>query len=145
MATRYDLTVEGKPLSQQRPMVTRSGHTVSNRGPNRVWMEKVREHVRRQWFEKGKPEPIESCSLTLEFTIPIANKKKWGEKHVSRPDIDNIAKLVMDAMGSGRRDVLYNGILKDDSVVHSLTVKKVYGKVGSVRIIVEDDEDDEPV
>jgi Holliday junction resolvase RusA-like endonuclease len=51
--------------------------------------------------------------------MPTADKKRWGYPHTLRPDSDNLAKLVLDAMMAG-------GLIGDDSAVSLLTVRKTW-------------------
>jgi len=53
------------------------------------------------------------------------------EKHTKKPDLDNVAKAVIDGM---------NGIIfKDDSQITSLHVTKVYAEVGKVEVLVREE------
>jgi Holliday junction resolvase RusA-like endonuclease len=51
--------------------------------------------------------------------MPTADKKRWGLPHTMRPDSDNLAKLVLDAMMSA-------GLIGDDSAVSCLIVRKTW-------------------
>jgi Holliday junction resolvase RusA-like endonuclease len=51
--------------------------------------------------------------------MPTADKKRWGHPHTLRPDSDNLAKLVLDAMMAA-------GLIGDDSAVSLLTVRKTW-------------------
>jgi Holliday junction resolvase RusA-like endonuclease len=51
--------------------------------------------------------------------MPTADKKRWGLPHTLRPDSDNLAKLVLDAMMAA-------GLIGDDSAVSLLTVRKTW-------------------
>lgn len=94
----------------------------------RYWLfkDKLQEWANNNGFSIGD-------SLVATFVIPFPKsyytpkgklKKKhsdWhGKAHQNTPDIDNIAKAVMDAL------------LKDDSNVHTLKVKKVWGHEGKI-------------
>lgn len=70
--------------------------------------------------------------------IPTSwSKKKQKEhefkRHTNKPDVDNLAKLVMDAL---------NGVAyADDKQIYSLSVSKIYSPVAgtSVTIFVRDE------
>jgi Holliday junction resolvase RusA-like endonuclease len=74
----------------------------------------------------GEPVRIE---LVLNFSTKL--QARWGAPHTIRPDGDNLAKLVLDA-------VVRAGLLADDGLVASLTVSKLWVEPGSegVRIVV---------
>lgn len=68
-------------------------------------------------------------ALELVFTVPMP--KSWsqrkraehdGRPHTQRPDLDNYCKAVFDAL------------YEDDSGIHTLTAKKVWGEHGSIAI-----------
>jgi Holliday junction resolvase RusA-like endonuclease len=62
-------------------------------------------------------EPI-ALSITLFFTRPKSTPK-WVAWKISKPDADNVAKAVMDAMTAA-------GWWNDDAIVAHLIVYKVY-------------------
>ena len=51
--------------------------------------------------------------------MPTADKKRHGLPHTMRPDSDNLAKLVLDALMAA-------GLIGDDSAVSLLTVRKTW-------------------
>lgn len=68
-------------------------------------------------------------SLNIEFVIPIP--KSWpkykklemnGKPHQQTPDIDNLVKAWMDALAT------------NDSFVHTVFAKKVWGEKGEIKI-----------
>ena len=73
------------------------------------------------------------CALTFTFLRPKSHctasgalRKTAPEHHVYKPDTDNLAKFVLDAL---------NGVYyKDDSQICQLMVRKQYGDVDSVLI-----------
>ena len=87
----------------------------------------------RWCFRKAyRGEPFDACSLRVVAVFPIPSrwpkyKQRAATVHTSKPDADNVAKLIMDAM---------NGIAwHDDARVHEVFVSKVYGE--EPRTIVE--------
>jgi Holliday junction resolvase RusA-like endonuclease len=77
--------------------------------------------------------------IYISFSVPQSYSKRkrdaclsGAEKHTKKPDLDNVAKAIIDGM---------NGIIfKDDSQITSLHVTKVYGEVGKVEVLVREDE-----
>ena len=76
-------------------------------------------------IEKGTP-----IFVDLEFGMPIpksATKKQVQSGHIKKPDIDNLAKTVLDAM---------NGLIyHDDSQITSLEMRKIYAENPYIQII----------
>ena len=75
------------------------------------------------------PKDIDLNGTTVTFHMPMPkswSKKKKAEKvftpHMQRPDIDNLAKSLLDA------------IYGDDSHIHTITIKKIWYVSGKIRI-----------
>lgn len=73
--------------------------------------------------------PFEPDSLELQIAVPMP--KSWSKKkknehfampHKQKPDVDNMAKAVMDAL------------LKDDSGVYHISVTKFWAYEGGIEI-----------
>ena len=111
------LTVKGTPRPQPRPRFVR-GRVVSTADPNaRRWKASVEAVARQAAKEHGQQSgPL---SVSLGFEMPTADKKRHGLPHTMRPDSDNLAKLVLDAMMSA-------GLIGDDSAVSCLIVRKTW-------------------
>jgi len=78
--------------------------------------------------------------LTLKFVLPIpksTTKKKRAEiaegwnAHIKKPDLDNLIKLVKDAMG---KDVFWHS---DSQVYRMGPPEKVYGDTPGTHVLVE--------
>ena len=113
-------TIAGDPISLQRPRVLRSGYTYN---PQAKEQEEARIQLRIQ-HHSSCPH-ICPLAISITFFMPIlkalSNKKKSsipGTPHFKRPDLDNLIKFVLDAA---------NGVIfSDDSLVYSVTAKKIY-------------------
>lgn len=74
-----------------------------------------------------------SVEIIFYFKYPKSYKKIFSEEKIdirkmTRPDIDNLAKSVLDAM---------NGVVyKDDGQIWKITCSKVYSEVSGVHIRV---------
>ncbi|CAB4135417.1 Rus Holliday junction resolvase [uncultured Caudovirales phage] len=77
-------------------------------------MEAVARAAVREHGQQSGP-----LAVSLAFEMPTADKKRWGLPHTLRPDSDNLAKLVLDALMSA-------GLIGDDSAVSLLTVRKTW-------------------
>lgn len=78
--------------------------------------------------------PVE-CRLTLVWPYRLSEKasvKKSGQvvPHYSRPDLDNLSKIYVDALVKA-------GFLKDDGQIASLILKKGWGPEESVGVFYE--------
>lgn len=69
-----------------------------------------------------------SCSVT--FFYSIKQRKKWGLPKTSKPDCDNMVKLLLDVM-TGLH------IWDDDSQVAHLEVSKFYAEKPAILIVAE--------
>lgn len=115
-------TVYGAPVGKGRPRFTRNGHAYT---PDKTaaYEEKVRlcwQTQSGQGFSGGVPL---LASITAYFPVPKSTSKKKaasmeGVFHLSRPDADNIAKAILDAL---------NGhAYPDDSAVQIDRCWKIY-------------------
>lgn len=111
------IDVKGTPRPQPRPRFVR-GRVVSTADPNaKRWKAGVEAVARVALGEHGQQSgPL---SVSLNFEMPTADKKRWGLPHTLRPDSDNLAKLVLDALMSA-------GLIGDDSAVSCLLVRKTW-------------------
>jgi Holliday junction resolvase RusA-like endonuclease len=64
--------------------------------------------------------------------MPTRHKDRHGKPHTHVPDADNLAKLALDAM-------VRVGLIKDDSMVSSLSVQKVWSKDPGADFVVMPD------
>ena len=128
MAQKFVLNIPGKPIGKARPRVTRRGITYTPKPT--AEREKL---VRACFAEKyGGETPLEgpiSASVIAVYPVPVsASAAKKREMYggavlpLTRPDVDNVAKLILDAL-NGRAYI-------DDSQIVSLTVSKRYAGEG---------------
>lgn len=125
-------TIPGRPKPKGRPRVTKWGKTYTPKD-TREYEELVREICpKKEYYEK--PEALE---LTVEayFPIPTSWPKQKQEEaaagdlwHTTRPDGDNIAKIICDAL---------NGVLfEDDSQIALMHVVKQYADTPRVDVMI---------
>ena len=132
--------VEGNPVGKGRPKFARRGNFVSTYTPTKT---RDYESVIKDVAQKamGSNELLETpVTVAIYITVPIPqsySKKrteaclKGLERPIKKPDIDNVAECFLDAMN----DVVY----KDDTQVLTLHITKVYGTVGMVEVMVQED------
>lgn len=124
-----ELTVPGKPVAWAR---TRGGKIRFTPSLQRTAMADYK--VMAKAAMRGRP-PIEG-PVSLEVVVVWPPSPSWSRKkrerthwRTGRPDIDNLAKLVGDAL---------NGITWiDDAQITHLTVFKVIGSSAEVRIKIK--------
>ena len=133
---KLEFTVSGEPKGKGRPRFTRIGkpYTPENTAS---YEEKVRLAY---WEQCGMEMAAAGIPLTLEITavfgVPERFSKAVRQKMLAReirptkrPDADNIAKIVADAL---------NGVAwHDDAQVVSMAVSKVYGETPEVRVCLD--------
>ena len=125
-------TVPGVPVGKGRPRFTRTGHTYTPE-KTAAYEEKVRlcwKTQSGQCFVGGIPL---KASIISYFPIPKSTSKKKaaameGTFHTSRPDADNVAKAILDALNCH--------VYPDDSAVQIDRCWKVYTN-GAPRVEVE--------
>lgn len=118
----HNFTVIGEPVAKQRPRVLRSGHSYTpDKTVNYCNMVKwaFQQSVPDTWLPINRPV---SLRITAYFTCPKANmKKNGGMKNLlkaTKPDVDNIAKSIMDSLNK----LAWN----DDGCVYECTISKMY-------------------
>ena len=103
---KFDLvfSVDGIPQAFTQKKVSKYGvpYRVDKKGFKKAWQESIRFHA-MQYKDQFIPKP-EAVMLLLEFYMPRAKNNKLRD-HTIRPDIDNLAYPVTNAL---------KGILFDD-------------------------------
>lgn len=135
MQNRINFTIQGGPVAKGRPRFARRGNFVTTYTPTNTAQA---ENEIQEEALKHICEPITApVELLIVFYMPIprSTSKKRAESlknapHVKRPDVDNLAKLVLDAL---------NGIAwKDDSQVFKMTVEKRYSDNPRTEVTIEE-------
>jgi Holliday junction resolvase RusA-like endonuclease len=130
VAHTFQVTVPGIPKAQGRPRAFRLGDGIRMYDPetSRDWKRTVLDRVATAWGDRGAP--IEGPVLIeLHFDLPRPKSlPKRVLHHTKKPDVDNLAKAVKDAI----KGIVY----RDDSQVVSLRVAKSYSVVTGVQIYV---------
>jgi len=129
-----DVRIYGLPVAQGRPraralrlpngIITAS---VYERAEDKDW----KRTVLSQALDAKPPAPVEGpLSMSLAFLLPRPKSlPRRARHHVKKPDADNLAKAVTDAL----RGVIY----RDDSQIVALHVTKGYDLAPGVVIKVE--------
>jgi len=117
--------IPGRPFPLRRHR-TRNGHSYDP-PENRLAKKWVQEHATEQGVEVfHKPTPV---LLNLEFVYARPQKPKH-QSPIGRPDIDNLVKLVLDALNKIAWD--------DDAQVVDIAARKLYEDIadGCTRITI---------
>lgn len=130
----YTFTVPGKPFGKQRPRVTRTGHAFTPKETVSY------ENLVRMSFVEKYPEFIPTggpviLSIIAAFPVPPSWTKKKakaalaGNIYPGKPDIDNVLKIIQDAL---------NGIAyTDDAQIFHADITKSYAEKPGVTVYME--------
>lgn len=128
-AVKIILITQGHPRPQPRPRVIR-GRAISTLDPlASSWKARIRASSSAIPRDLGSlaPGPI-SCSMA--FLMPTKDAARFGKPHTQVPDLDNLAKLVLDAMQD-------TGLIANDSHVALLSLSKSWAPADKAGVIVE--------
>ena len=124
--------VPGVPVAKGRARMTRAGFAYTP-GKTRDW----EAHVRLAASQASLRPYSDAVGVEIVFALPVPKsfsaKRRAaalaGDIHpAKRPDIDNLAKAVIDAMNA----VVYD----DDRQIVNLRLRKVYAEVPETRVSV---------
>jgi Holliday junction resolvase RusA-like endonuclease len=117
-------TVAGQPVPQPRPRVSTAGGFARAYVPGKHPVHAYREAIAAAARAAGLTTTGEVLNVVIDavFERPKSHMNKAGVKSTAaklpRPDVDNIAKAVLDAL---------QDVIGDDSLVGRLVVEKSYG------------------
>lgn len=122
MEERITLEIEEKAIPKGRPRFVRRGNFVQTYTPKKTHdYEKMIAKIYKEKVGKKYTEPIKILISVEIKPAKSLSKKKTQELilkqwHEQKPDVDNLAKAILDAL---------NGIAyDDDSQIQNLTVSK---------------------
>jgi len=126
--------VQGEPVPQPRPRVsTRGGFArayVPAKHPVHAYRQKIAAEATKAGLEP-QSEPVEVI-VEAVFVRPKSHMTKKGVKPTApklpRPDVDNIAKAILDSL---------QDVMGDDTNVRLLTVGKAYGNESRTTVSVK--------
>ena len=130
-----EFVVYGTPVAKGRPKFKRTGNFVQTYTPEKT--ANYETLVKTEYMQKYGGEPFLNgaiaAAITAYFPIPKSTSKRKRNlmlsdhiRHTKKPDCDNIAKCVLDALN--------NVAYADDSSVCILMVKKLYAEEPQVEI-----------
>jgi len=118
-------SVSGEPVPQPRPRVSTAGGFARAYVPGKHPVHAYREAISAAARGAGLTTTGEPLNVVIDavFQRPKSHMRKSGVKadapKLPRPDVDNIAKAVLDAL---------QDVMGDDSLVGRLVVEKSYGQ-----------------
>ena len=118
-------TVAGQPVPQPRPRVSTAGGFARAYVPGKHPVHAYREAIAAAARSAGLTATGEPLNVVIDavFERPKSHLRKAGVKpdapKLPRPDVDNIAKAVLDSL---------QDVMGDDSLVGRLVVEKSYGQ-----------------
>ncbi len=139
LMNRIEFKVPGNPQALKRHRAVKRGRFIATYDPSagdkQDFLAKAMEHRPEQPLN----EPLK-VSLIFSFARPKSHygtgrnadtlKDSAPVHHASKPDCDNLAKFVLDAL---------NGVYwQDDSIIAMMTVAKLYGTNPSVSVVIDD-------
>lgn len=129
MTDQWIVTVPGRARAQPRPRWQGHGkRPVSTADhPARRWRRAVCAAVAQITGCNYTP-PLHAVAVEMVFSFASADRAIWGCTHVGKPDSDNLAKLVLDAMADA------GAFPRGDQAVADLKARKVWGPRGGVTI-----------
>ena len=127
----------GTPIAKGRARSVRRGNFIAHITPEKT--RRAEESFLAQALPHKPPTPLEGpLKVTLAFIMPIpeSKSKKWKSAAMvgailptKKPDIDNVCKLIFDAL---------NGVMwLDDKQIVAVDACKVYGAVPMTRVRIE--------
>lgn len=132
------LTIDGKPQPKERPRVVHGRHVftpaTTTAYENRVKYEYARQYGVGLSFTKGIPLFVQ---IDVFFRIPDCVSKIRIDKMLNddilptrRPDLDNVAKSILDAL---------NGVAYyDDAQIVELRIRKHYREADHACVVITD-------
>jgi len=132
--------IYGVPVPEGRARFTKTGRAYTPE-KTRAYKNHVQLAAVSATIEAAMFGPLSGAlRMTLDFTLPIPpswTKRKQDQasaqllRPIGKPDVDNLAKAVMD----GCNEVLYF----DDAQIVALSVRKRYGLVPHVCVIIDEE------
>ena len=130
------LAISGNPRPQQRARARRAGPRIIMYDPQSAEKKAEKKLIRSQWEGNPLHGPLK-VTITFFMKMPSWATKKdtcligWGvNKHVAKPDLDNLAKKILDEC---------TGIVwDDDRQVVELNLKKEYSHNPRLEMEVSD-------
>lgn len=115
----FTFSVEGIPATQGSKTLYR-GRMVESSKKLPAWRSAVVLAAKHERMRNEQSTPFdEPLLLVIHIFLPRPTKPKWVRLPASKPDVDKLARAIMDALTIA-------GVIKDDALVCELCVKKLW-------------------
>lgn len=132
--TSLIFSVGGTPRPKARPRFVRGRVITTASDKEKLWRMHVRRAVAQAVLYRGGPKPVFTgpvrVRMVFTFTPPPSARGRMGKPHTQKPDADNLAKLVLDAME-------WAGVFPNDSLAAETPVEKWWGERAGVVVTTE--------
>ena len=131
MLSRVDISIPGKPRAKGRPRAGQHGFYT----PKETEAEEAYVRQLGSKAMQGRAPMVGPVRITLDavFDMPMSWPARVREMrtlpHISKPDLDNIEKLILDALNEV--------VFADDAQVCEVRKTKRYGEGERVDVIIE--------
>ncbi len=121
MKISHMVKITGQPVAKGRPRFDRRGHAYT---PEKTvcWEHRAAAIIRAAIGSPKYDQPLK-MQITAYFERPkrLLTRKSSPNRihHTSKPDADNIGKIVADAMTMA-------GVVRDDSIINQMMITKYY-------------------
>ena len=133
----YEFEVIGKIVGKQRPRVNTYTYNVYTPNKTKDYEEYIQQNFKIKYPIHKMLEKRISIEITAFLEIPKNTSKKKSMEMVEgiisptkKPDIDNIAKSVLDALNKF--------VFKDDNQVTRIMVEKKYSEIEKIYVKIEE-------
>lgn len=120
------------PVAKERPRFNKLGHAYTPE-KTRYYEKSLAQLMRFECRLRSHLPYLGPLKLAVRFILKKPSKPKHKTQPISRPDVDNFLKGLLDAA---------NGILwGDDSQIVHVDAKKIYdidNKIGRIELILEE-------
>lgn len=133
----YEFEIPGKITGKGRPRVNTTTAIAYTPAKTKEYEELVKQYF---FIKYRRINPLEGrikINITAYFSVPKNTSKKQEENMLNnaisptkKPDIDNIAKIILDALNKLA--------FKDDNQITKLEIEKKYGTEEKISVKVEE-------
>ena len=132
----YEFEVPGKITGKGRPRVNTTTAIAYTPAKTKEYEELVKQYFIIKYRRINPLEGRIKINITAYFSVPKNTSKKQEENMLNntisptkKPDIDNIAKIILDALNKLA--------FKDDNQITKLEIEKKYGTEEKISVKVE--------
>ncbi len=133
----YEFEVDGNIVGKERPRVNRYTSTVYTPNKTKDYEELVRQYFKIKYPKHEILKGRLSIEITAYMKIPKSTSKAKQDEMLKnivsptkKPDVDNIAKSILDAMN--------RYVFEDDNQVSKIIIEKKYAIEEKVHIKIEE-------